>query len=221
MRSIVVVFLFLVSSTFAQEQLPFQGKLVYSIQIMDSSLRKIYPDKEMVIYTNDTLLRVENSTDQLGKQVLIKHMALNKSYLLLETPIDNYAIQTDHSTQKVDSFPYSFQKKLGKRKIAGIKANRLMVKHAAYEKPMAFLYFKNTSNKYLNAFTNFPGLLVNYYVVTVDGIFVYSLKSMETMVPQHDLFGIPSDFKKVTFDQFMNEIMNFNSEEPEGENPHE
>lgn len=221
MRSIVVVFLFLVSSTFAQEQLPFQGKLVYNIQIMDTSLRKIYPDKEMVIYTNDTLLRIENSTDQLGKQVLIKHMALNKSYLLLETPIDNYAIQTDHSTQKVDSFPYSFQKKLGKRKIAGIKANRLMVKHAAYEKQMAFLYIKNTSNKYLNAFTNFPGLLANYYVVTVDGIFVYTLKSMETMVPQHDLFGIPSDFKKVTFDQFMNEIMNFNSEEPEGENPHE
>ena len=221
MRSIVVVFLFLVSSTFAQEQVPFQGKLVYSIQIMDTSLRKIYPDKEMIIYTNDTLLRIENSTDQLGKQVLIKHMALNKSYLLLETPIDNYAIQTDHSTQKVDSFPYSFQKKWGKIKIAGRKANRLMVKHAAYEKPMAFLYFKNTSNKYLNAFTNFPGLLVNYYVVTVDGIFVYSLKSMETMVSQHDLFGIPSDFKKVTFDQFMNEIMNFNSEEPEGENPHE
>ena len=221
MRSIVVVFLFLVSSTFAQEQVPFQGKLVYSIQIMDTSLRKIYPDKEMIIYTNDTLLRIENSTDQLGKQVLIKHMALNKSYLLLETPIDNYAIQTDHSTQKVDSFPYSFQKKWGKIKIAGRKANRLMVKHAAYEKPIAFLYFKNTSNKYLNAFTNFPGLLVNYYVVTVDGIFVYSLKSMETMVSQHDLFGIPSDFKKVTFDQFMNEIMNFNSEEPEGENPHE
>ena len=221
MRSIVVVFLFLVSCTFAQEQVPFQGKLVYSIQIMDTSLRKIYPDKEMVIYTNDTLLRIENATDQLGQQVLIKHMLLNKSYLLLETPIDNYAIQTDHSTQKIDSFPYSFQKKWGKRKIAGIKANRLMVKHAAYDKPMEFLYIKNTSNHYLNAFTNFPGLLASYYVVTVDGIFVYKLKSMETMVPQHDLFGIPSDFKKVTFDQFMDEIMNFNSEEPEGANPHE
>jgi hypothetical protein len=152
---------------------------------------------------------------------LIKHMGLNKSYLLLETPIDNYAIQTDHSTQKVDSFPYTFRKKWGKRKIAGIKANRLMVKHAAYDKPMEFLYIKNRSNNYLNAFSNFPGLLANYYVVTVDGILVYTLKSMETMVPEHDLFGIPSDFKKVTFDQFMDEIMNFNSEEPEGGNPHE
>jgi hypothetical protein len=110
---------------------------------------------------------------------------------------------------------------LGKRKIAGIKANRLIVKHDAYEEPMEFLYLKKTSNNYLNAFTNFPGLLAKYYVVTSDGIFVYTLKSMETMKPEYDLFGIPSDFKKVTFDQFMDEIMNFNSEEPEGENPHE
>ena len=221
MRSILVVFLFVALGTFAQEQLPFQGKLVYSIQMMDTNLRQMYPDKEMVIYTNDTLLRIENSTDQLGQQVLIKHMILNKSYLLLETPINNYAIQTDHSTQKVDSFPYSFEKKWGKRKIAGLKANRLMVKHAAFEEPMEFLYLKKTSNKYLNAFTQFPGLLTKYYVVTVDGIIIYTLKSMETMVPEHDLFGIPSDFKKVTFDQFMDEIMNFNSEEPEGANPHE
>jgi hypothetical protein len=221
MRTLLILFIFALSTAFAQEQLPFQGKLVYHIQIMDTSLRRMIPDKEMVIYTNDTLLRIENSTDQLGNQVLIKHMVLNKSYLLLETPINNYAIQTDHSTQKVDSFPYQFKKKWGKRKIAGLKANRLMVTHSAFEEPMEFLYFKKTSNKYLNAFTNFPGLLAQYYVVTVDGIFVYTLTSMETMKPEHDLFGIPSDFKKVTFDQFMDEIMNFNPDEPESEHPHE
>lgn len=221
MRSIVVVFLLVISSSFAQELLPFHGKLVYDVQICDTNLKKMIPNREMVVYTDDTLLRIENTSLQLGQQVMIKHMVLNKSYLLLETPINNYAIQTDHNTQKRDTFPYTFEKKWGKRKIAGQKAKRLIVKHADFEEPMEFLYLKNRSTKYLNSFDDFPGLLVKYYVPTVDGLYVYTLKSMETMVPEHDLFGIPSDFKKVTFDQFMDEIMNFNPEAPEGEHPHE
>jgi hypothetical protein len=42
--------------------------------------------------------------------------------------------------------------------------------------------------------------------------------SIEEMNPEKDLFGIPSDYKKVTFDQFMDEIMNFKQEQ---ENPPE
>lgn len=175
----------------------------------------------MVIYTNDTLLRIENDTDQLGKQVIIKHMTLNKSYLLLKTPIANYAIQADHGTQKVDTFPYTYKKKWGKRTICGMKANRLKVTNSNFPKKMEFLYFKKTSQKYLNAFENFPGLPVQYYVPTPDGIYEYKLIFMEESHPEKDLFGIPSDFKKVTFDQFMDEIMQLQMQQETPPEKHE
>lgn len=173
----------------------------------------MFPAKQMVVYTNDTLLRIENETDQLGKQVIIKHMILNKSYLLLKTPIANYAIQTDHSTEKTDTFPYIFKKKLGKKKILGMKANKLAVSNVNFKEDMEFLYLKKFSNKYLNTLENFPGLPVKYYIATIDGIYLYELVSIEKMVPEKDLFGIPSDYKKVTFDQFLDEIMNHQQEQ--------
>lgn len=219
MRLIAVLFLLITCNSFSQEQEPFYGKLVYKIEILDTSLQKMIPDKEMVIYTNDTLLRIENTTDQLGQQVIIKQMELNKSYLLIKTPVGNYAIQADHNAQEENvqeetkPFPYSFRKKLGKRKIAGLKANRLLVKHENFKEEMEFLYLKQTPVKYLNTFENFPGLPVKYYVSSVDGTYVYTLISMEKYVPEKDMFGIPSDFKRVTFNQFMDEVVGSGEQE--------
>jgi hypothetical protein len=219
-RLIVLFTLFSVSSI-SQKHVPFTGKLVYSIQITDTSLRKLIPTKTMVVYTNDTLLRIENNTDQLGKQVVIKHMILKKSYLLLRTPIANYAIQADHNTEKIDSFPYSFKKKWGKTTICGLKANRLKVSNINFPDKLEFLYLKNTSPKYLNTFENFPGIPVHYYLATEDGIFEYTLIQIDKTVPKKDLFGIPSDFKKVTFDEFMDEIMQLQMEQQNPPEKHE
>lgn len=212
MRLIVILFIIFSFSTFSQKQPSFSGKLIYSIQIRDTALQSLIPMKHMVIYTNDTLLRIENETDQLGIQVIIKHMLLNKSYLLLHTPNMNYAIQTDHSAIKIDSFPYSYKKKCGKKEFCGMKAKRLKVKHAEFPEDLEFYYFKNINVKYLNSFSNFPGLLVNYYIPSMDGIYEYKLIAIEEMKPPRDLFGIPSDFKKVSFDQFMDEILKMQEE---------
>lgn len=218
MYRLILLFLVVSFGASGQKHVPFSGKLVYSIQITDTSLQRFIPMKYMVVYSNDTMLRIENDTDQLGKQVVIKHMELNKSYLLLKTPVANYAIQADHSTQKIDTFPYTFKKKLGRKSICGLKANRLKVSNINFAKPMEFLYLKKTSVKYLNAFENFPGIPVNYFVATADGIYEYKLIVYEEMTPDKDLFGIPSDFKKVTFDQFMDEIMQLRMQQ---EGPHE
>jgi len=220
MRLLAVFLILNTFISFSQEQEPFYGKLVYKIEILDTSLQKMIPDKEMVIYTNDTLLRIENMTDQLGKQVIIKQMELNKSYLLIKTPIGNYAIQADHEEQsknaegETKADPYTFRKKFGKRKVAGMKANRLMVKHENFKEEMEFLYFKNTPVKYLNTLENFPGLPVKYYIASVDGIYVYTLVSMEKYTPEKDMFGIPSDYKRVTFNQFMDEVVGSDNQEP-------
>ncbi len=199
----------------------FSGKLVYSVTITDTSLLALIPPREMVIYTNDTLIRIENETDQLGKQVIIKHLILNKSYLLLSTPINNYAIQTDHNDGKEIKYPYSFTTKRGKRKIAGMKAKKLMVSHENFESPVEFLFLPNYSPKYINTLENFPGLPVLYYISSVDGTYEYRLISMEQNTPEHDLFGIPSDFKRVTFDDFLNEMLQYQQQSEGIEFEHE
>ena len=73
------------SSLFAQKKTDvFQGQLTYRITICDTSLRKLVPENYMIVVTDDTLLRIENNTERFGRQTVIKHMGLNKSYLLLE-----------------------------------------------------------------------------------------------------------------------------------------
>jgi hypothetical protein len=187
---------------------PFVGTLTYKITICDTALQKFVPTRYMRIHSDDTLTRIENESDRLGLQVVIKHMQLNKSYLLLQTPFGKYAIQTDHNQSKQDSvLPYSFKKKFGKKKICGLKATKTSVRHKGFADPMVFYCVKKYSPKYLNTFENAPGLPVIYYIPTNDGMYKYELIEVELRKPAHDLFGIPSDFERVTFDQFMEEVM--------------
>lgn len=196
------------SFSFSQKQKAFTGMLEYKISARDTSLKDILPSYPMIIYTNDTLSRKENSTKQLGIQVVIHHMRMNKSYLLLETALGKFAIKTDLNTVKTDTVKsnYTFKKKFFKRKVIGMKAKRIMAYHPSFKEPIEFLYLKKTSNKYNDIFDEVPGLLVKYSISTADGILNYELVKMNHYSPNHDLFGIPSDFKKVTFDEFL-EIM--------------
>lgn len=194
--------LFSPSLVFAQKQVPFTGKLTYKIEFVDSNFRDLIPASKMVIYSNDTLLRIENQTDQLGKQVLIKHLILNKSYLLIETPLGKFAIQTDHASDSLPS-KYTYKKKRGKAKIAGIKARKLMISHPDMKMEREILYTKKYSPKYLNHFKDFPGLPLHYYIINVDGVYEYTLENMEIMLPEKDLFGIPSDYKRISYSDFV------------------
>lgn len=205
--------LLLISSfSFSQTYEPFQGKLVYSIEMADTALQKFFPTRTMVIYSNDTIVRIENETKQMGQQVVIKHTLLNKSILLLQSGDKKFAIQTDLSKEtnsKNDTIKpkYSYKKKLGKRKILGLKANRMDVSLLGQKNSIEILYLKHISPKYVDAYEGIPGLPVRYYIKTEDGIVVYTLIYMERVQINRDFFGVPSDFKRVTFDQFLEEMM--------------
>ena len=208
-----LIFLILSTSSFAQQYDSFQGKLVYTIEMADTALQKYIPTRTMIVYTNDTIVRIENETGQLGKQVVIKHTLLNKSILLLQSGETKYAIQTDlakeNTSPESDSTKpsYTYKKKFGKRKVLNLKANRMEVSLKGQKKSLEILYLKNISPKYIDAYKELPGLPVRYYLNTDDGVVVYTLVYMEKTVVNRDLFGIPSDYKKVSFDQFMDEIM--------------
>src|SRR3989338_6114616 len=74
----------------AQSKTSFTGMLEYKITVRDTSLRNFFPDNTMAIYTNDTVVRQENYTPQLGQQVNIRHIEKNKSYLLLQTDFGKF-----------------------------------------------------------------------------------------------------------------------------------
>lgn len=208
-----LLFLFLItgSLSYAQQD-SFEGKMVYSIEMTDTALAGLFDIREMTLYTNDTLVRVENTTDQLGNQVAIKHLLLHKSYLLLDTPVGKFAIQTKQENDSVPISAYTFKKKFGKKKIAGIRAKKLEVYHEGFKEPMYFYYSKKHASNYLEGFENFPGLLVEYYIPTPDGIYCYTLKSLENQATPKDLYGVPSDYQRVTMSEFI-EMMTAGAEE--------
>ena len=208
-----LVFVFLSFSFFAQNYEPFEGKFVYSIEMADTSLHRFIPLKTMIVYTNDTIVRIENETEQFGKQIIIKHTKLNKSILLINKGDSKYAIQTDltkeNKIEKKDSIKstLTYKKKFGKRKILDFKANRIEVKMKGKKQKIEILYLKQFSPKYINAFEEIPGLPVRYYLNTEDGVAVYTLIYFEKVKLNRDLFGVPIDYKKVNFDQFLDEIL--------------
>jgi hypothetical protein len=214
---LLLISLFIGTSAFGQKHKPFIGKLEYKISMRDTNMQKLIPDNQMVVYTNDTITRIENYTAQLGKQVVIRHMSLNKSYILIDSPIGKYAIQIDNSNDTVSKpSRYHLEKKCFKRRILKRRAKRLKVTHEFFEEPEEFLYLKNFSNKYLNNFEDSPGLLAKYSLATTDGVMDYELSEIKEYTPDRDLFGIPSDYEKVTMDEFMDKMIG-----PQGPPPEE
>ena len=207
-----------VSSYSQKKTKEFTGMLEYRISPRDTSLQGLVDDNSMVIYTNDTITRMENFTGSLGKQTTIRHMGLNKSYLMIDvSDTMRFAIQTDlnltDSLKKLTK--YTFEKKLFKRKILGMKAKRMMVNHPDFEEPIEFLYLKKYSREYINNFEFIPGLLVKYSVVTPDGVLDYELVKFSQYTPDRDLFGVPSNYKRVSFDEFMDQMLEIRNLTPE------
>ncbi|MDX2362751.1 MAG: hypothetical protein QNK23_18215 [Crocinitomicaceae bacterium] len=206
----VILALTLLSNTFSFGQNSgFIGMLEYKATMRDTAMQAFIPESRMVVYTNDTVTRTENMTSQLGQQAVIRHMDLNKSYLLLDTPLGKFAIQTD--LNKPDTViavsNYSFEKKCMKRKLLGHKVKRLMVSHPEFEEPIEFWYLPNISSKYNNAFTDLPGLPVKYSIASRDGIIDYELVKISEYAPDRDLFGVPSDHERISFDDFLEKMI--------------
>jgi hypothetical protein len=187
-----------IPSLFSQKNRSFSGVLTYTIEQVNStdSVRS-----KMIIYAKDSLIRVVNFNSETGKQELIKHLSYNKSYLLIETPLQNFAIRTNEHLIK-DSVTYSYQKKSGSMKIGGIKSKKLLVKYQENKLPLTCYYYKKIPSKYANSMKSFPGLATLFYTFSESGIMRYRLEKIEINNPPLALFQIPKDFKIVTMEEF-------------------
>jgi len=199
-----------ITSGFSQNKGSFSGELTYEIERVD---KKDTNRTFMIIYAKDSLLKVVNFNSNSGKQQLIKHLRLNRSYILLETPKQNFAVRTNEHLV-IDSIEnYTFKKQMGMRKIAGIPVKKLLVHHKEISEAVTFYYTKSISAKYANVYKNLPGLPLLFYIPTKDGLFKYTLKELKKNNPPLELFMIPIGYKIVSFDDFSNEFLKSSEEE--------
>jgi hypothetical protein len=205
----LLLFLY-IKSGFSQSKGLFSGELTYEIERVDKndSIRSF-----MIIYAKDSLLRVVNFNSISGKQELIKHLRLNRSFLLVELDQQNFAVRTNEHLV-IDSIEnYTFKKQMGMRKIAGIPVKKLLVHHKEISEAVTFYYTKRISAKYANVYKNLPGLPLLFYIPTKDGLFKYTLKELKNNNPPLELFMIPKEFKIVSFEEFTNKFLNPSEEE--------
>lgn len=208
-KNFLLSFLLLLSSAGTNFSLGqnFTGKLVFTVEMLDTTVQQIIDAREMEVYTNDTLSRIVVQNDALGEQVTIKHMEYRKSYLLMNMGGQKLAIQTDAADDTSHVEPYQFKYKLfGRKKVNGFVLKKAIVYREDLEEKREIWYFKDIRPDIMDMYAGIKGLPADFYIGTVDGIVHYTLKSIEAQPVEKDLFGIPSDYEKITLHEFMKYI---------------
>lgn len=198
----LILCLFCIQDFHSQNQKPFSGELTYSIERVD---KKDSVKAEMIIYARDSLIRVVNFNSETGKQELIKHLRFGKSYLLIDTEKQKFAIRTNEHLQK-DTITYTFKKALSFKKVGGIRARKFKVKQLKIKNEQSFFVHMKISAKYANTFTSLPGLPVIYFIPSENGLYKYTLKSIKYSDPPLQLFTFGKEYKIVTFEEFSEEF---------------
>jgi len=158
----------------------FTGIFIYKVSILDTTIQQLIDDREMFVYTNDTLSRMEIINDALGPQVNIKNMSLKKSYLLMDFMGKKLAIQNDQKRDSNTYVPYKIKYKFfGRKKMNGQVLKMAIVSREDLKEPRTVWYFKNIRPDILDIYAGIKGLPADYYISTVDGIIHYSIISIE------------------------------------------
>lgn len=179
----------------------FEGKLVYKIT---SNLRQFDESDSsgfQVIYAKDSMVKTDNFT-QFGKQSFLKHIPKNRAYTLIDFLGDKLAIQTIPDSVKVAADKYSFTPLNETTEIAGLKANKVEVAIKDRTDPIEMWYTPEISHDYSDAIPGLKGLPIKYTLVIGDEELTYTLIKAERKEMHIDNFGLPSDYKVITTDEF-------------------
>lgn len=200
----VLAFFFMVTPASAQK--PVSGMFLYKASVSSPDSASVLKQWAVRVYTNDTIVRVETETDNMGQQVYIRHMELDKAYLLIGYNGKNYAIQTDlaeNRTKDTVGPRYTVKRKFGGKKVAGYRCRKYYVLDRGRSEGYYCYFAKQFSNKYLEVYPEVPNLAADYYLPSQDGLIHYELQNFTPELLSRDLFGIPSDYKRITFEEFI------------------
>ena len=179
----------------------FEGKFVYKISLPNGIDEVSDSTDYQVVYAKDSMLRIENNTP-IGKQIYIKHIPRNRAYILMDFGATKLAIQTIPDTASENS-NYHYSSLKGGEKIAGFKTQSIAVHDIEMDTTITMNYYPNISSKYSTAYTRMPGLPMKYYLLSDNEWVKYQIQSIEEKVLDINLFGIPSDYQIITFDEFI------------------
>lgn len=202
----IILFVSILASCRIQQpnMTPFEGKIVYHISSEQMNVSESDSTAYQIIYAQDSMVRIENFTP-IGKQVYIKHIPKNKAYILMDLNAEKIAIQT--TTEEVpnaDEFKFDF--KMGSSEIAGRKAKKIKVSIPNIDSTFVMHYFEDISHEYSEAVPGIPGMPAKYTVISNDAFMNYEAILLEERKVSKDLFGIPSDYKKMSMDKFIDMI---------------
>jgi hypothetical protein len=194
-----------INASWGQDANHFTGTLTYRIERVDV---KDSVQAEMIIFARDSLIKIVNFSSDFGKQETIKHLIYHKKYVLIELEEGKFAVQMKDSSNETTKKSYAFRPTHGRAKIAGIKGKKILAKFTLVQNELTLVYTPKISAKYLGAFPEAPGLLLQYYVVNDHGLYKYTLESIDKKIPPLSLFLIPTDYQKISLKAFMEKSAN-------------
>lgn len=200
LRTFLLFFYSLITLAYGQENGHFNGALTYRIERVDVNDSV---QAKMIIFARDSMIKIVNFSSEFGKQETIKHLIYQKKYVLMNLDGNKYAIQMKDSSSEHSTKSYTYRKIKGHAKIAGLKGKKLAFQSALMKNELTVIYTNKIPAKYLDAFPETPGLLLQYYVVNDHGLFKYTLESIDYKTPPLSLFMIPSDYQRISFKDFM------------------
>jgi hypothetical protein len=198
-----LVFSFLFSSSlFGQSFQSFEGKMVYSVEVIHPETKKAKFISLMTIYANDTLVRTETESTNFGTQIVIKHLTHRKQYLLIEANSKKYAIQQP-APKDTNSTKYNLRNKCGGKKIGGIKSKKIEISSKMYPEAQICYYSKKYSPHFLELFPGIKGLPTEYFLMTEDGLIKYTLREITPTKLSPTLFTFTKDYTKISLNDFI------------------
>jgi hypothetical protein len=180
----------------------FEGKLVYSVEVIHPETKKAKFVSLMTIYANDSLIRTETESTNFGTQIVIKHLTYRKQYLLIESNSKKYAIQQP-TPKDTNTTKYTLRNKCGRKKIAGIKSKKIEISSKTYPEPQICFYSERYSPHYLELFPGIKGLPTEYFLMTEDGLIKYTLREITPTKLSPTLFTFTKDYTKISLNDFI------------------
>lgn len=187
------------TSVFSQKWRDFEGEIYYDVYLINKSENKDVKVNYLTLRVKGGFVRIDTHSETFGGQTTIRNLSLKKSYVLLKSEEDFWAIQQHDDTTKV---AYEFKKQLKSRKINGVKIKRGIRKLEDVSEEV--WYFPHIDPIYLHYNSNFPGLLASYNVpLNSEEYLLYKVVKIEEKIIDKKLFEIPSVFKIITMDEFI------------------
>lgn len=203
MRYITLIFLlfFINSSIFSQKYKPFEGTIFYDVYLQKSPDSIPERVNYLTLHIKDSLVRTDTNSESFGGQTTIKNLNKKRSYILLKSNDQFYAIRHIDNDSVSRDFSFKKLKKTTKLDDFKIKSVRRITANSEID---TICYFPEINPVYLNIFSGIKGLPAEYRVPVNEKVsLIYQAIRIEEKELDPKLFSVPNFFKIITFDEFI------------------